>query len=388
MAAGVPPPASGRRQRWSAGCRASISTARAFMAQFPGATIGRARAVGAAPAACRCAPQRADDRRRAMPTPSCAALVLDTALPAQMTDGLAATFLQSSLSAAAPAGARRRLGLGGVRRRAGRANYRNLLVLIELQGRQRRPQHRRPLRRSDVLRVASEARDRARRRAAALGSRRTASGARRRCCRSGRNRELAVLQGIRLPRAEPVAFSLDRDLGHGVVERGTISPDGWLTRAFAASPAPRAFAADGVVIGSNDLGPLAGGGTRAVALSNTEAFLRQARLAAPGRRARATRPTGTSCGSRRTSCRRRRISTRATRSRRSFRQGGFGNAIRTACQIIANPSGVAVVRLSLPGFDTHGGADARRRRACSASSRGASPRSRTRWTSSSAGTTR
>ena len=36
-----------------------------------------------------------------------------------------------------------------------------------------------------------------------------------------------------------------------------------------------------------------------------------------------------------------------------FPSGNFGNAIRTACQIIANPSGVAVVRVTLSGFDTH-----------------------------------
>jgi uncharacterized protein (DUF1501 family) len=37
-----------------------------------------------------------------------------------------------------------------------------------------------------------------------------------------------------------------------------------------------------------------------------------------------------------------------------FPQGPFGNAIKTACQVIASPAGVAVVRLSLRGFDTHG----------------------------------
>jgi uncharacterized protein (DUF1501 family) len=57
--------------------------------------------------------------------------------------------------------------------------------------------------------------------------------------------------------------------------------DGWLTRAFAAAPPPRAFAADGVIIGTNDLGPLAGGGTRAIALSDTDRFVRQAKLATP-----------------------------------------------------------------------------------------------------------
>ena len=44
---------------------------------------------------------------------------------------------------------------------------------------------------------------------------------------------------------------------------------------------PRSFAADGVIVGSSDLGPLAGTGARAVALANTEQFLRQAKLAQP-----------------------------------------------------------------------------------------------------------
>ena len=46
-------------------------------------------------------------------------------------------------------------------------------------------------------------------------------------------------------------------------------------------------------------------------------------------------------------------------ARRAFRTEfpatGFGNAIRTASQVIANPAGVAVVRVTLSGFDTHGG---------------------------------
>ena len=36
-----------------------------------------------------------------------------------------------------------------------------------------------------------------------------------------------------------------------------------------------------------------------------------------------------------------------------FPQGAFGAAIRTACQVIANPAGVGVVRVTLDGFDTH-----------------------------------
>ena len=36
-----------------------------------------------------------------------------------------------------------------------------------------------------------------------------------------------------------------------------------------------------------------------------------------------------------------------------FPRTGFGNAIKTACRIVANPAGVAVVRVTLSGFDTH-----------------------------------
>ena len=45
-------------------------------------------------------------------------------------------------------------------------------------------------------------------------------------------------------------------------------------------------------------------------------------------------------------------------SRPNFRREDSATAIKTACQVIANPSGVAVVRLSLSGFDTHGGQSA------------------------------
>ena len=128
--------------------------------------------------------------------------------------------------------------------------------------------------------------------------------------------------------------------------------EGWLTRAFATQPVPRAFAADGVIVGANDLGPLAGGGTRALAIADTEQFLRRARLAQPAAAARnkalahilkveadvvqaASHLDGNA--------------TLAT----EFPRTGFGNAIRTACRIVANPAGVAVVRVTLSGFDTH-----------------------------------
>ena len=43
-----------------------------------------------------------------------------------------------------------------------------------------------------------------------------------------------------------------------------------LSPMILAAMSANLFAADGVIIGSPDLGPLAGGGTRAIALANAE----------------------------------------------------------------------------------------------------------------------
>ena len=166
-----------------------------------------------------------------------------------------------------------------------------------------------------------------------------------------RERQLAVLQGVGYA---------DPNLSHfrSIEIWDTASPsdeylqEGWLTRTFASAPAPLAFAADGVIIGTGDLGPLAGGGTRAVALANTDQFLRQARLATPAGQAHnkafqhilKVEADIVQAASH--------LDTRYAFTT-EFPQDGFGGAIRTACRVIANPAGVAVVRVTLSGFDTH-----------------------------------
>ena len=106
-----------------------------------------------------------------------------------------------------------------------------------------------------------------------------------------------------------------------------------------------------MVVGSQEMGPFAGG-ARAVALSNTEQFLRQSRLATPsakrgnaalshilkveGEIVQAAGKLGAGAP-----------------LRTEFPNGEFGNALRTASQVIASQAGVAAVRVSLNGFDTH-----------------------------------
>ncbi|WP_206119007.1 DUF1501 domain-containing protein [Chromobacterium fluminis] len=90
--------------------------------------------------------------------------------------------------------------------------------------------------------------------------------------------ELAVLQGVGYP---------DPNLSHfrsiEIWETASNSQqylsEGWLSRLFREQPTPRGFAADGVVLSSQALGPL-DGGARAVVLNNPQDFALRAMPAA------------------------------------------------------------------------------------------------------------
>jgi len=265
------------------------------------------------------------------------------------------TFLQSSLAAAAlPA-----LGVGSASVAFAAAptgaNYRNLLVLIELKGGNdglnTLVPHADPtyyaLR--PKLAIAHDS-------VLPLSERAGLHPALAPLLPFWQDKELAVLQGVGYP-APNLSHFRSIEIWDTASSSDDYVAEGWLSRAFTAAPVPRVFAADGVIIGGNDLGPLAGGGTRAIALSNTDAFLRQARLATPDGEARnkayrhILRVEGDIVQAAARLDAHRVLAT-------EFPAGGFGNAVHTACQIIANPSSVAVVRLSLSGFDTHSGQSA------------------------------
>jgi uncharacterized protein (DUF1501 family) len=165
-----------------------------------------------------------------------------------------------------------------------------------------------------------------------------------------KSRELAVLQGVGYPEPNLSHFR-SIEIWDTASKSDEYLQDGWLTRTFNTAPTPKEFAADGVIVGSPDLGPLAGGGTRAIALANTEQFLRQARLAiAEGRtQNRALQHILKVEGD---------VLQAASHLHADYAfttefPDGFGNIIKTACHVIANRAGIAVVRVTLSGFDTH-----------------------------------
>jgi uncharacterized protein (DUF1501 family) len=163
--------------------------------------------------------------------------------------------------------------------------------------------------------------------------------------------ELAIVQGLGYPGPDLSHFR-SIEIWDTASSSQEYLDEGWLSRTLRQAPAAREFAADGVVVGGHDLGPLAGSSSRVVALADTERFLRQARLATSAGHA--------SNAALRHSLRVERDIVQAAARfdlehafRTQFPRTAFGNAIRTASEVIASRAGVAAVKLSLGGFDTH-----------------------------------
>jgi uncharacterized protein (DUF1501 family) len=164
-------------------------------------------------------------------------------------------------------------------------------------------------------------------------------------------RELAIVQGIGYPDPNLSHFR-SIEIWDTASRSDEYLESGWLARAFRQSPSPATFAADGVVVGAGGMGPLAGSGARAIALTSPEQFLRNARLA---------RGEGESANPALAHILRVERDVVASAERlhagamiaTAFPAGTFGNAAGTSAQLAANRSGVAVVRVSLGSFDTH-----------------------------------
>lgn len=164
--------------------------------------------------------------------------------------------------------------------------------------------------------------------------------------------QFAVVQGVGYP-APNLSHFRSIEIWDTASRSDQYLDDGWLARAFAESPSPASFAADGVVVGANGMGPLSGGSARTIALANPEQFVHAAALARDE-----ARPTRNAALAHILRVERDiRISADRLHPGQKFAaefpRGPFGNAIGSAAQLAANPAGIAVVRLSLASFDTH-----------------------------------
>jgi uncharacterized protein (DUF1501 family) len=165
-------------------------------------------------------------------------------------------------------------------------------------------------------------------------------------------RELAIVQGVGYANPNLSHFR-SIEIWDTASASEQYLAEGWLARCFTATPPPAAFAADGIVVGGSDMGPLAGTGPRVLALNDPDQFQRQARLANPsggvprnaalGHILKVESDISAAAGH----------LAAGVQFRTEFPKGQFGNAVRTAAQLAANGAGVAAIRLSLGGFDTH-----------------------------------
>jgi uncharacterized protein (DUF1501 family) len=171
--------------------------------------------------------------------------------------------------------------------------------------------------------------------------------------------ELAIVQGVGYPQANLSHFR-SIEIWETSSKSSEYLSDGWVTRAMQSGLANKAkYTAEGVLIGMNDFGPLAG--AKAVSLNDPVAFVNQSRLARANEQAASTQNPALRYLLKVEN----EISQAADGLKGDkyafstvFPTGGFGNGVAAAAQIVAsqrsNPTGgVPVMCLTLGSFDTH-----------------------------------
>lgn len=162
--------------------------------------------------------------------------------------------------------------------------------------------------------------------------------------------QLAIVQGLGYPQPNLSHFR-SIEIWDTASRSDEYLEAGWLSRSFQRWPLPPAMAADALVLGSADLGPVAGG-ARAITLDAGGNFERQARLAKETQRAgggalaHVLKVEGDVLHAARSLAPGRPLQT-------SFPNTEFGRNCRLACETLARSPGVGAIRLSLGGFDTH-----------------------------------
>ncbi len=168
--------------------------------------------------------------------------------------------------------------------------------------------------------------------------------------------ELAIVQGVGYPDPNLSHFR-SIDIWNTASKSKEYLADGWVARAIhngLQAKTGKTFTSEGVLVGINEQGPLAG--ADAVSLRQAETFVNQSRLAMPSElvgNASLTHILGVE----------RSIVDAANGLRgekysfkTEFPNGNFGQSVQAAAQIVAGQrgkAGVPVIVLSLGSFDTH-----------------------------------
>ncbi|ULA62234.1 MAG: hypothetical protein LZF86_10094 [Nitrospira sp.] len=171
-------------------------------------------------------------------------------------------------------------------------------------------------------------------------------------------KELAIVQGVGYPDPNRSHFR-SIEIWDTASASGQVLDEGWLARLFEAHPLPAEFAADGILLGQRDGGPLSGKTVRTIALNDPQQFLQQAGLvkaveqASPNRALahilQVQRELTHAAGD---------LAARLQQAaplQTIFPSSPIGRQLETAAQLLTAKVPVAVIKVSQTGFDTHAG---------------------------------
>jgi len=168
--------------------------------------------------------------------------------------------------------------------------------------------------------------------------------------------ELAIVQGVGYPDPNLSHFR-SIDIWNTASKSAEYLSEGWVARGMKnglQAAAGKAFTSEGVLIGINEQGPLAG--AEAISLRQTESFVNQSRLAMPAELAANTSFAHILGVERAIVDAANGLRGDKYAFKTEFPNGGFGQSVQTAAQIVAGQrgkAGVPVIVLSLGSFDTH-----------------------------------
>ncbi|MFQ5688259.1 MAG: DUF1501 domain-containing protein [Candidatus Scalindua sp.] len=168
--------------------------------------------------------------------------------------------------------------------------------------------------------------------------------------------ELAIIQGVGYPDPNLSHFRSIEIWETGSGSRENLT-EGWLSRLFAQEPPPSNFAADGVIIGSQSLGPLYGLKTRAIVLPGNDRHQKRSFKFKEGRY-RDIRPNPALEHILKVERDYQQAAQKLIgryRFKTNFPENQFGHNLKRTAQVMASQNGVAVIKISLGSFDTHAG---------------------------------
>ncbi|MCC6140821.1 MAG: DUF1501 domain-containing protein [Nitrospira sp.] len=171
-------------------------------------------------------------------------------------------------------------------------------------------------------------------------------------------KELAIVQGVGYPDPNRSHFR-SIEIWDTASASGQVLDEGWLARLFEAHPLPAEFAADGILLGQRDGGPLSGKTVRTIALNDPQQFLQQAGRVKPVEQSSPNRALAHILQVQRELTHA--AGDLAARLQQAaplhttFPPSPIGRQLETAAQLLTAKVPVAVIKVSQTGFDTHAG---------------------------------